>query len=127
MKSSTVPDQVYAAHILTLIRFKDGVQDLLPLWENVVLLTAPDPDAALLAAERYAQDNYLYDFDITGYTVNDRPAYCEYWGVRKLQKVPLPANAIQESVEITSNELEVADQEALQALRRGETVTVILD
>lgn len=42
----------YAAHIILLTKFLDGVQDSYPIWENIVLINAETSDDAHAIADK---------------------------------------------------------------------------
>ncbi len=42
----------YAAHVILLTKFLDGVQDSYPVWENVVLINAATSEEAYAIADR---------------------------------------------------------------------------
>lgn len=71
----------YAAHLIEFIKFRDGVQDRYPFYENVVLIEAGSPEEAWTKADQFGKENELDD---TSLTWNDRPAQMVFAGVRKV-------------------------------------------
>ena len=71
----------YAAHLIEYAKFRDGVQDYYPFYENVVLIEADSPEEAWDKAEQFGKDN---EFDDTSLTWNDRLAQMSFAGVRKI-------------------------------------------
>lgn len=71
----------YAAHLIEYAKFRDGVQDYYPFYENVVLIEAGSLEEAWAKAEQFGKDS---EFDDTSLTWNDRPAQMVFAGVRKI-------------------------------------------
>jgi hypothetical protein len=71
----------YTAHLIEYAKFRDGVQDYYPFYENVVLIQADSPEEAWIKAEQFGKEN---EFDDTSLTWNDRPAQMVFAGVRKV-------------------------------------------
>ena len=71
----------YAAHIIEYFKFRDGVQDSYPFFENVVLIEAESCEEAWDKALKFGQDNESDDESLTW---NDRPAQLVFAGVRKV-------------------------------------------
>jgi len=62
----------YAASIIMLTKFKDGIQDKYPVWENVILIEGNSPDEASEKALARARED---EGDSAGtYLWEDRPA-----------------------------------------------------
>lgn len=112
----------YGAHVVLLIEFKDGIQDVFPTWENIYLIQASTPDEAIQKAERKGK-TYEEDADET-FTWNDRPAKMTYQGVRKIVQVSNTSsiqNDISDGAEITYQSLEFASREILDNFLDNET------
>ncbi len=113
----------YAAHLILAVRFRDGVRDRFPCFENVVLVSAADDEEALRAARRYGEDEAARGGD--DFTWDGRPAYWEFVGVRKLIECRTPGGAddrVGPGTELTYSQLAVASEEDLRRLADGEPV-----
>ena len=55
----------YAAHLIEYAKFRDGVQDYYPFYENVVLIEADSPEEAWDKAEQFGKDNEFDDTSLT--------------------------------------------------------------
>jgi hypothetical protein len=134
----------YAAHIISYVKFKDGVQDKFPLWENVVLIEADSEDVAFIEAEHIGKSEYddSEDPDENGdMTWDGRPAFWVYAGVRKLTVCHTTSSiaaedGIDESVpgftpghgtEVSYSAMEVSTEQELEKLVNGEPVTVLYE
>src|SRR5215212_447535 len=87
----------YAAHIISYVKFKEGIQDRFPLWENVVLIEADSDDKALEEAEKIGKSDYddSDDPDNNGdMTWDERPAYWVFAGIRKLMLCTVIASTV---------------------------------
>ena len=112
----------YAAHAVMFVQFKDGVQDHYPVWENILLIGAPDGDAAYeLAIARAKEDEGDAN---SSFTWDDRPARWVYAGIRKLISVShqSPTDEIGSGDELTYSEFDLPDREALDRLVAGDEV-----
>lgn len=112
----------YAASVVMYTKFKDGVQDKYPIWENVLLIEAASPDEALeRAAKRGKQD----EGDSSGtYFYENRPATWVLAGIRKVIECADADERPGNGTEITYSQMEVDTEEALSKLANGEPVTV---
>jgi hypothetical protein len=118
----------YAAHLVSVVQFRDGVQDTYPVLENVVLIEAADDDSAQGQADEIGRTEYH------GGAVNwdGREAQWRYAGVRKLIECsPGPDDTEDDpdfrpghGTEVTYSQLEVADEAELAAFVRGDPVTL---
>jgi hypothetical protein len=115
----------YAASVIMYVRYKDGIQDKYPVWENVLLINSASIDEALQKAERIGKDR---EGDSDGsLTWGGRPAEWIYAGIRKLMTVSNPNdvnNVPDDGAEITYSEFEVANQESLRKLVEGQEVAI---
>src|SRR5262249_39382446 len=116
----------YSASAIMYCRFKDGGQSPTPVWENVLLIEAPDEDTAWDLAERRARQD---EGDASGsMTWDGRPAEWKLAGVRKLLSVahdPLKeTETLGHGDEVTFTEFILADMAAVQAMASGKAVTV---
>ena len=112
----------FAAHIVMAVRFKNDPQTHYPVWENVVLIEAVDPEHAMPKAETYAR---LDDGDSNGsFTWGDRPAEWFFAGIRKLIACVDYEQRPTDGTEITYSELVLKDDLALQRFAAGESVVL---
>ena len=77
----------YAAHIVMLVRFKQGVQRRFPAWENIVLVQAQDENEALSKAESLGQRGAGDDGG--SFKWDGKLATWEFAGVRKVTECAL--------------------------------------
>jgi hypothetical protein len=116
----------YAVSAILAFRFKEGEQDVWPVWENVYLVSAESPEAAeekaAVVARRAAGD------DDGSLTCGGRPATREFCGIRKVMTIaspPLsPVGEPVDGAEVTYSELELSSQRELQDLVDGKAVVV---
>src|SRR5881628_111579 len=73
----------YAAHVVLMFEFQDGVQDSFRIWENVYLIDAQTVDDAFAAAKASAA---LAEEASEGLTEEERPVRLVFKGVRKMMK-----------------------------------------
>jgi hypothetical protein len=107
----------YAAHIVMVVKFKQGIQRRYPAWENIVLIHAPNEEAALSRAEaiglRSAGD------DDGSFRWGRKPAVWEFAGVRKLTECALAGDRPASGDEISFNELDFESLSAAKKFARG--------
>jgi len=112
----------YAAHIIMSVRFKDGIQDTYPVWENVVLIEAASEKDAWQKAEQRAR---RYEGDSEGsFTWDGRPATWIFAGIRKLIVTDYLGAQPASGTEVTYSEFELATEEDLRKLIDGDSVDV---
>ncbi len=119
----------YAAHLIEYLKFEDGKQDSFEVYENIVLIDAPDNQAAFNAAEKLGK---TYEHStIVG--PERRPARWTFAGVRSLTEcqdsdpetlAQPPDFKPKHATEITYLALVVDSEEALQKLINGEEVVI---
>jgi hypothetical protein len=115
----------YAVSAVLLFRFKEGSQDVWPIWENVYLVSADSPEeaeskGAALAKEAAGNDD-------GSLTCNRRPARLEFRGIRKvltIQNVHAAGDDPVDGAEITFSEMELRSEGDLQALVEGKPVPI---
>lgn len=114
----------YAAHLILAVRFQKGEQEQFPCYENVVLVYANDEQEGLERAreigEREAKDGSPFEW-------NERPAYWEFVGVRKLIECRTPGsleNRLGSGTEVTYSLLVLPTEKDLRRLANGEPVEV---
>jgi len=117
----------YAAHIIMVVEYLDGVQDAYPLWENVVAFKCDSAEEVYDLAEACANRKYSEGLD-DGFRCEDRPAILKFVGVRKIMEIiGVGEGGITSEVEITSSQLEVTTEQDLRSMMNGESVQVLLD
>ncbi len=112
----------YAASIIMFVKFKDGIQNKFPIWENVILIEASSSDEAFRKAEKRALDGEG-DSDGT-FRWEDRDAEWVFAGIRKLLECIDVENKPADGNEITFSHFEVESKEVLSQLVNGETVMI---
>jgi hypothetical protein len=115
----------FAAHAVMWFRFKDGVQDYCPLWENILLIEAADFEEAERKAGDLAREE---EGDSDGsLTCDDRPVTCIFAGLRKVVTVSHRESSEerpQNGDEVTYSRFEVSDEDTVRRFAAGETVKV---
>jgi len=115
----------YAAHAIMYIKFKDGVQDKYPFWENIILIEAETEDEAFEKAETRAREE---EGDSQGsLTFEERPATWTFAGIRRLVSCVDPFEQPGDGTEITYLEMEVDSEESFTKLLKGEPVKVLYE
>jgi Domain of unknown function (DUF4288) len=117
----------FAAHVIEVVRLRDGPQSSYPFYENIVLIEADSSREAHEKAEALARFEDSLDRDVTW---NDKPARHEYAGIRKIVSCQAPITYLGEGdplmtgTEVSYSSMEVESEEDLQKLIEGEPVTV---
>jgi hypothetical protein len=99
------------------------------VFENVILLEAPDGDAALVEAERIGRKTATAENPMT---IDDAPGEARFLGVRQIITISNVHTAEQDQdppdrgSEVTYLDLEIASAADLEKLVNGEEVTVTL-
>lgn len=112
----------FAAHNIFYFRFKDGVQDTYPVWENIYLIEADGFDEARDKAAALGQQS-AGDSSGTLHFV-ERPAELVFAGVRKVVSCVEEDERPKDGTEITYSDFEVADRASLDDLAQGRSVVV---
>lgn len=114
----------YAAHAIMYFKLKSGLQDRFTVWENVYLIEASDSDEAWEKAEAWAKENE--SGENSSLRVDGQPASLVFAGVRKLITVSHwdKEGELRSNDELTYSEFQVADEESVLKLVKGEEVTV---
>lgn len=112
----------YAASVLIYTKFKDEKQDMFPIWENIILISANTPEEALEKAKQRA----LQDQGDSSGTLecNGRPATWVFAGIRKLIECEDLEKRPDDGTEITYNKLIIKKQKDFDKFLKGEPVTV---
>ena len=115
----------YAASIIIYTKFKDGIQDKFPFYENVILIEAPSPEEAFEKAvirgkedEGDSEGTYYYD---------DRPATFVFAGIRKIIECQNANDKPVDGTEITYSSMIISEEEAFSRLLKGEGVSVFYE
>ena len=104
------------------VRFKDGLQDRYPVWENVLLIQASTHKLAAEMAQEIAKRE---EGDSDGsFRWSDRPAERVFAGIRKTVEMSHEGEGLGHGDEVTYSEFVLANEEALRALVGGEEVSV---
>ncbi len=112
----------YAAHAIMVIKFKNGVQNKYPFWENIFLVKADSVDEAFEKAETRARQD---EGDSQGsFTHEGRPASWVFGGLRRLVTCVNSEEQPTDGTEITYSEMEVSNETDFAKLINGELVTV---
>jgi len=112
----------YAANIIMYVKFKEGLQDKYPIWENIVLIEAKSEDEAYTKAckigsqsEGDSQGTLLWD---------ERPATWSLGGIRKIIKCDNSEERPSDGTEITYSQMEVYNEDDFIKLVKGEAVNI---
>ena len=111
----------FAAHIMMLVRFKDGRQDVWPVHENVVLFRGTAEEARAKARRRGLADQG----DAAGtYEWMGRPAELVFAGLRKVVACAPDDGDPGEGTEVSYSELLVRSRADLERLASGRPTEV---
>jgi hypothetical protein len=114
----------YAAHLLMSVRVKDGPQDRIPLWENIVLFQAESEDEAFAKAE---QRGRVGEGDEDGsFRWGGKPARWVFAGVHKLTEFQDPDERPCDGTEVSYIEMEAGSEAEIENLLNGEPATIRL-
>lgn len=117
----------FSCHVVMSVRFKDGVQENFPAWENIYLVEAQDGEAAADKAERIGLS---LEGDSSGtFEWDERPAKWVFAGVRKCMEIVHPteqANEPTDGAELTYIDLRFEGEEDLRAFVEGDEVKAII-
>lgn len=112
----------YAAHIIMLVKFKDGKQDRYPIFENIVLIKAKSEPEALSRAESRGREDESNPDSV--FSWDERPAVFEFVGIRKLIECSDFENRPDDGVEVSYSNFEIENEESLHKLVQGEPVSL---
>ncbi len=115
----------YAASLIIYIEFKSGKQEVFPLWENVVLISASSEDKALRKAT--ALGSMQAGDDAGTFTFGGRPARRVFAGVRKLIQCEDPEIQPSDGIEVTYSEMSVRSIKNLKELANGKPVRILYE
>ena len=110
----------YAAHVVLYVQFKDGVQNKVPVWENVLLVEAESPKKAHDKALELGRQS---EGDSDGsFHWEERPATWVLAGVRKVVACEDESHQPRNGTELSYFELELDSIDSLQRMMKGEPV-----
>ncbi len=108
----------FAAHIVMYFKFHDGRQDCFPIYEDVVLFRAKNPDAARALAEELGKMG-----DDSTSKHDGRAATLTFAGVRKVISCEFSGSP-RSGREATYSQFMVRDKAGLRRFVQGEAVAV---
>lgn len=111
----------YAAHIVMVVKFKQGQQRRFPAWENVVLVHSSSEDGAITKAETIDLAN---SEDDESFEWGGKPAVWTFAGVRKVAECALAGGRPASGDEITYSELEFESLAAAKRYAAGRAMSV---
>jgi hypothetical protein len=114
----------FAAHAITYFKWKDSPQDKFHVWENVILIEAPDgADVWSMAEDCARQDEGDSEGSLTS---EGHPATQVFAGIRKVTEVFFrdDPSKFSHGDEVTFTEYDVSGLAALKALAAGERAMV---
>ncbi len=115
----------YAAHAIMYVKFKDGLQDKYPCWENIILIEAKTADEAFQKAEARARED---EGDSQGtFTHQGRPASWVFAGIRRLVSCTDPLDQPTDGTEITYLEMEVEREDCFTQFLNGKLAQVLYE
>ena len=123
----------YAASVVMFFRLKSGRQKKFSAWENVYLIASNSPEEAMVRAEELGQGSASTSDE--GVTWGGKPADIVFGGVRKLLTCAAdpasgemsPVTKLHDGVEATYSTFTVKSRAELDALIRGDAVSVLYD
>ncbi len=108
----------YAAHAIMYVKFKGGIQDKYPFWENIILIEAGTDEEAFKKAEIRAKED---EGDSQGtFTHTGRAATWVFAGIRKLVSCTDPLDQPTDGTEITYLEMEVESEDCFNKFMNGQ-------
>jgi len=114
----------YAAHAIMYFKLKQGVQDRIPVWENVYLIEADSEKVAEDLATARAKE---CEGDSQGtLLLAGKPATLAFAGIRKIVAVSHESDAgqLQSGDEVTYSEFEVDSEAQVRQLISGDSVHI---
>jgi hypothetical protein len=113
----------FAAHAIMCFRLNSGKQQRYRVWENVLLVEAPDSRGAWDRGIELARQ----DESSESLWIDEQPCELVFGGLRKVVEVSHGGrdNAPQHGDEISYSEFEVEDADALRRLIDGENAAVM--
>ncbi|MEE3716542.1 DUF4288 domain-containing protein [Tumidithrix elongata RA019] len=112
----------YIAHSIMYVKFKDGIQDKYPIWENMILIEASSSDDAWDKAKIRAKEDE--DSEENESLWEKRPAIFVFAGIRKIVECLDPENRPTHGTEVTYSEMELDSFDSLSKFLKGEEVLV---
>jgi hypothetical protein len=114
----------YAAHLITVFRYRNRRQRKFHVWENIALIEAASVDEAWEKAESLGREDTGHDDPST--TIDGIPARLEFAGVRKVIECSVDGQGERpgHGTEIAYNKFNVASRADLERLVKGDPVPV---
>ena len=112
----------FAAHVLMVLRAKDGAQHAFPVMENIVLIQASDSDAAFSVATEHGRSEET-DSQGTQRLADGRPAAWRFLGIRKVITCDFDGEPTSRG-EVSYSQFSVHTEHALQLLAEGGAVDI---
>ena len=112
----------FAAHIIMVVKLKNGPQKRFPVWENIVLVSAESDDEAFAKTEQYGRKEEGDD-DCT-FRWDGKPARWVFAGVRKLTECAVVGERPDDGTEISYNEMELGSERAIEQFVAGRPTSV---
>jgi len=123
----------FSAHIIIYVRYKEGIQDMIPIWENIHLIESESVDEAYKKAEDIGKKSEG-DSDGT-FMWGNIPSIMVFGGIRKLIECqssseelianPFNSNRPTDGSELSYSQFFVKDEATLNKLIQGESTEVI--
>ncbi|EOX8447020.1 DUF4288 domain-containing protein [Salmonella enterica] len=116
----------YVASVIMSIRRKDGRQKNIPVYENFILIEEESCEQAISKVKDMAVEEARIASERL--TLNDKPAYMFFEGVRKLIKISNPPNIDLDAVppvsgtELTYSEYLVKNKKQIKKLVQGKSI-----
>jgi len=118
----------FAAHIVMAVRYRDGLQDSFPCYENVVLVCAETDDEAMSQAAQLGREEANVEAD--DFRWDGRPARWEFVGVRKLIECRSPGSVqdrVSHGTELTYSQFTLDSEASLTRFANGDAVQVLCE
>ncbi len=113
----------FAVHQIEYFKYRQGKQDVFPVYENIYLFEAENSDEAREKAENFFKE---VNFDDKTLTLEDKPAKSINAGIRKIVEITHwdEEGILKSKDEITWNEFNVFDEKDIEKILKGEYVNV---
>ncbi len=116
----------YAAHVIISVKFREGPQGAIPVYENVFLVEGESDEQVRAKAEALGRADEVHD---ESRTWEGRPADMVFEGIRKVIEIQSPPSMMEKNIpidgsEVTYSNFQVESEEALQRLVNGEEVDI---
>jgi hypothetical protein len=115
----------YAAHLVLYFKRKNRRQKSFPVWENIVLVRARNPDEAFAKADRRGREELQGDDGTIRW--NGHPVEMVFAGVRKIVLCQDEHRRPADGTEVSYTEMVFSSEAAIRRLVDGDSVTVTID